>query len=652
MTIDIKELTLQNITNNIVVIKNRVNVETIQKYKNNYNETININYEFPIPDKAAVYAFELTIDNEKYEAKVEQKQYALQIFQDASQNGDTASILTKHNNAFVFMISNIEKNKEFEIKIKYIYDIKALNHKYRLQIPTTLAPKYGQERITYLVNDKELAMHSANFNIKLYGISNINTVSDHDIETINNEEYIEVKALNVVPNRDFVLELEIEDNSYVLKANNGEEHYSYLNLEIPESEIEERQEALKYMFIMDRSGSMEGQKFEKAKNMLKLCLRNLDKTDKFNIMFFENKIDKFKEDYIYCDETGLTNADLYINTMETNGGTNIYDALKDCIYDEDLIILLFTDGQVWNTEDIYSLIQNKGKNTKLFCFGIDDAIDEDFVNKMAALGDGRSEFLNSFEDFYEKTIHQMISTFYKYEKVHIDLTDEELLLTTYPGDSISLIKNSSIKKINNFNNVKIIEDDSMFETLRIYYYYNKCRNKKLDNNLKIKYSKESNILTDKTTFVLIKQNEEKNKATKNIEISGQIPPNWKDYAFLMETGCFNSPVDLQNVKTAAVPDQLGAIYSKSRCVSVGSSRSNEKVTYSRRPLTKEEKERLLDEEELLQLFLEQRTDGSIDGYIDRTIKAVELYRKLGEPKMFKVQYKKALKFLKKNKIKI
>ena len=57
----------------------------------------------------------------------------------------------------------------------------------------------------------------------------------------------------------------------------------------------------------------------------------------------------------------------------------------------------------------------------------------------------------------------------------------------------------------------------------------------------------------------------------------------------------------------------------------------------------------IEENELLDLFLRQKTDGSIEGSIEKTLRAVELYKKLGKPKTYKIQYKKALKFLKNNK---
>lgn len=684
--ININELPLIKITNKVDAIRNRIIVETTQQYENNTEEALDIKYIFPLPDEAAVFKFIVKIGDEIYEGKIEENKEAEKKYNEASAAGDTATMVTKENNSFIFCISNVPANMKFEITLSYAYGIVAKSGKYTINIPTTLAPQYGNMNqlmmgLNIPENNKTVktstATHKVSFDIKLHNAKNVKITSDHDLKIEEKEKYTSVTGNNIIPNRDLVLSYELDNNSYILKANNGNEQYTYLSYYNEEEDIVHSNPG-NYIFLIDTSGSMSGIKLNKTKNMLKLCIDNLQPGDKYKILLFNNNVEAIgdKEFYDYSDEKNKAFNFEEIDKITAIGGTNILGALNTYIHKDDLTILLFTDGQVYNCEEIYKTIRNKGDNTRLFTFGIDDAINVNFINKMAEIGDGRSEFLTSSEDFFEKTMDQIVCIKNSPNKLLITTKSEEVIKNVYSNDGAIYITNENIKNLKLLKendeveiNLETIEDNNYFEMLKIYYYYNLIKNKSLPKERIIKYSKESNIMTEYTSFLLIKTNDEKVHATAENKISGMMPTSWEDtstyccralYTPSISQDCFvNSAQSMQipqkfcsysrslakqsNMNPAGMPT-IGSI-KKSKAIAENN--------FTDKTITKKQLKKKF--KELLEI---QQKDGGIyfpfekdckEIIIQKTKEFIELYEKLGRPKKYEKQYKMATQFLKNNK---
>ena len=217
--ININELPLIKITNKVDAIRNRIIVETTQQYENNTEEALDIKYIFPLPDEAAVFKFIVKIGDEIYEGKIEENKEAEKKYNEASAAGDTATMVTKENNSFIFCISNVPANMKFEITLSYAYGIVAKSGKYTINIPTTLAPQFGYMNqfmmgLNIPENNKTVktstTTHKVSFDIKLHNAKNVKITSDHDLKIEEKEKYTSVTGNNIIPNRDLVLSYELD----------------------------------------------------------------------------------------------------------------------------------------------------------------------------------------------------------------------------------------------------------------------------------------------------------------------------------------------------------------------------------------------------------------------------------------------------------
>jgi len=161
-----------------------------------------------------------------------------------------------------------------------------------------------------------------------------------------------------------------------------------------------------YLFIIDISGSMSGKKLDETKNAVIECLKQLDEGDKFNIIPFESEFESMNIKSIEYNEENMQKAIKYINELETLGGTEILNPIKFALYEKnvDKIILLFTDGQVGNEDEIIEFVKNNVNKSRIFPFGIDTNVNSSFIKKLARYGNGKSEFIQPDEKIDDKII--------------------------------------------------------------------------------------------------------------------------------------------------------------------------------------------------------------------------------------------------------
>ena len=86
------------------------------------------------------------------------------------------------------------------------------------------------------------------------------------------------------------------------------------------------------IFLIDRSGSMGGSSIEEARRALQLCLRSLQKGDRFDIVGFGSHFEPmFGKSKAYT-QASLEKATAYVQAIEADmGGTEVLAPLTDAL---------------------------------------------------------------------------------------------------------------------------------------------------------------------------------------------------------------------------------------------------------------------------------------------------------------------------------
>ena len=98
-------------------------------------------------------------------------------------------------------------------------------------------------------------------------------------------------------------------------------------------------------FVLDVSGSMKGDRMERAKGELARFVATYPAEDLFNILFFSTDVYPWQDGLVVMSEKMRKEAGKYVERQKADGYTAVYDALKLAFEDErvDTIVLL-TDG--------------------------------------------------------------------------------------------------------------------------------------------------------------------------------------------------------------------------------------------------------------------------------------------------------------------
>lgn len=118
-------------------------IKISQSYVNRETEAIEAQYTFPLPDGSAVCGFEIRTNDKKISGIVEEKEEALEKYDDAIMEGHGAYMLDQNRpDIFTMNAGNLKPMQQAEVVIEYIEELQVNDHHLRLEFPTTVSPRY------------------------------------------------------------------------------------------------------------------------------------------------------------------------------------------------------------------------------------------------------------------------------------------------------------------------------------------------------------------------------------------------------------------------------------------------------------------------------------------------------------------------------
>ena len=182
------------------------------------------------------------------------------------------------------------------------------------------------------------------------------------------------------------------------------ETFALVRLIAPKEVVSAKEYAQDVYFLVDRSGSMEGTKWVQACEAFRAFLRTLEPQDRAWATFFETQYQDLAEKPL---PPGALLSEAAVQSLErvgTDGGTELLPALRHVL---DAIqrhsnhrhasIVLITDGQVGNEEQIIEAIRPI-PNVRVHTFGIDSAVNDAFLKKLAAQQRGTCYLVTPLDD--------------------------------------------------------------------------------------------------------------------------------------------------------------------------------------------------------------------------------------------------------------
>ncbi|MGO9155529.1 DUF4349 domain-containing protein, partial [Mycobacterium sp.] len=223
-------------------------------------------------------------------------------------------------------------------------------------------------------------------------------------------------------NRDFVLRLrygadDFTDSLVLVPDATGDEGTYQLTVLPPVSSAPTRPRDL--VLVLDRSGSMGGWKMVTARRAAARIVDTLTCIDRFVVLTFDDRIDRpagLPEGLVEASDKNRYRAVEHLARVDARGGTELLAPLGQALTllpgarGRDAVVILVTDGQVGNEDQLLRELSGDLQRVRVHAVGIDQAVNAGFLNRLAAVGGGRCELVESEDRLDEAmdAIHRRI----------------------------------------------------------------------------------------------------------------------------------------------------------------------------------------------------------------------------------------------------
>jgi Ca-activated chloride channel family protein len=162
------------------------------------------------------------------------------------------------------------------------------------------------------------------------------------------------------------------------------------------------------ILVLDRSGSMAGEKIEQAKKAAIQIIHSLDDGETFNVIDYSNSIEQFAAQPVVKSQHSAAGAREYITALAAAGGTALHDALVTALrqpHDQGRlpIVLFLTDGlpTVGETNELVIRRAAATHNTagrRIFTVGVGHDVNVPLLSQVARGSRAAETFIQPRED--------------------------------------------------------------------------------------------------------------------------------------------------------------------------------------------------------------------------------------------------------------
>jgi len=397
-----------------VEIVDQVAVTTVdQVFVNHHHRDIEGTYIFPISAQAAISDFSMYVGNEEIRGKILDKREARRIYEDIVRSRRDPALLEYFGDGmFQASIYPIPAHGETRIKLHYSEVLKrdAGLSEYRYTLGTERFSRDALETVELRVNIESkrpiTTVYSPSHDIR------VERQGDHRATITYMEE-------GTKPDKDFLLYYAVSEEEIgvdLLTFEDEDHDRFFLALISPRIDLGKNRTTRKdIVFILDTSGSMQGEKIEQAKGALAFCLRGLEEGDRFNVIDFDHEVRPFDRGLVPADRRHIADALEFVEGTRAEGGTDINGALSQGLREigpneRTSFIIFLTDGLPTVGEtDIGAILDNvKRANrsaTRLFVFGVGYDVNTRLLDRLAGDHHGASDYVHPTEDIEVKVSH-------------------------------------------------------------------------------------------------------------------------------------------------------------------------------------------------------------------------------------------------------
>jgi Ca-activated chloride channel family protein len=432
-----------------------------QTFVNAHAEPLEATYIFPLPDRAAVTRFRLEVAGRVVEGELKERGAARKEYDEAIKEGHRAAITEEERpGVFTMRVGNLPPGETAKVELTLTGPLPYADGEATFRFPLVVAPRYipgtplpGPSVGAGVATDTDTVPDASRITppVLLPGFPNpvrlslavefapsplVPSALTSSLHAVVEETTERGRRVTVQPgerlNRDFILRFRVGAEKIVTSLSlqpdaDGKEGTFALTLVPPAGGATTKPRDV--VFVLDRSGSMGGWKIVAARRAMARMVDTLTDQDRFTVYAFDDVIETppgFEGNkLIAATNRNRFQAVEFLSKIDARGGTEMAQPLtqgvcelnalagdRKTLAERDRILVLVTDGQVGNEDQILRELGKQLKNVRVFTLGVDRAVNEAFLKRLADLGGGASRLVESEDrlDAVMDDVHRHIGT--------------------------------------------------------------------------------------------------------------------------------------------------------------------------------------------------------------------------------------------------
>jgi Ca-activated chloride channel family protein len=292
---------------------------------------IEVVYAFMLPRDAALRRFQITGKGFSSQSRLVPVKEARKVYEDGIEKGHLASLAQVYRDGVVNLnVGNIRPGETVTVLLEILAGVDLQDDSFRFRFPFTLAPTYHAKARAGLTaeGDGEIQLpedefgdvilptfkkdasilHRVGFDLEVItpsGIAEVGSAS-HAVrisDLSGRGARVQLATDHALPNSDLVLDVRTKDAFTGVLAGNGKDGRCHFAGIVASPSFGKAKTAVRRLvFMLDRSGSMEGERIQQAKSAILACIGALGPKDQIGLVAFDTHAEVFRSTLALADQ--------------------------------------------------------------------------------------------------------------------------------------------------------------------------------------------------------------------------------------------------------------------------------------------------------------------------------------------------------------